>query len=103
MDSPHDTSETEPPGTGGAGPLRATREWQDAQWKRWPTEADWPGLLTIYEAAAYLRVHHHTIRAALVPDRSGRADLPHKKVRGAYRIRKKALDSWGEVASYRGD
>lgn len=79
----------------------ATREWQDDLWRRWPTPAEWPGWLTVYEAAAYVRVHHHTIREALEPDRSGRASLAHKKIGGTYRIRKSVLDAWNDVESYR--
>lgn len=68
--------------------VKASSEWQLARWTQWPREEDWPGLLDIFEAAAFCRVHPDTIRAAVRPGRDGKAPLAHQRWGAAYRIRK---------------
>lgn len=77
---------------------KATRAWQVALWACWPTEAHWPGVMDIYEAAAFRRVHPDSIRRACTPDRQRRARLAHQRIGAAYRIRKTALEGLGAVA-----
>lgn len=73
--------------------------WQLARWAAWPTEESWPGMMDLYEAAAFLRVHPMTIRRACQPDRKGNAAMSHQRVGSAYRISKRSLLAWGAVKS----
>lgn len=77
--------------------IKASATWQEALWKKWPHESDWPGYLDVYESAAFLRVSPDTIRRALVTGRDGRALLPHSRPAGIYRIRKEDLYTFGRV------
>jgi hypothetical protein len=72
--------------------VKETEDWQLARWAVWPTEADWPGVLDVFEAAAFLRVHPSTIRAATKPNvGTGRVILPCQRIGGALRFRKTDL------------
>ncbi len=84
-------------GRGRATKLKSSRDFQDILWKKWPAEADWPGRLDVYEAAAYCRVSPDLIRDALTTGRDGRAKLPHSRLGIVYRIRKADLDCFGRV------
>ena len=74
---------------------------EDMLWSRWPTPERWPGILSIDEAAAYLRVSSDYIRDITTPGRDGRALLRHQDLVGKAgakgktmkRIRKADLDS----------
>lgn len=77
--------------------IKSSAEWQDALWRKWPQESDWPGYLDVYESAAFLRVSPDTIRRALITGRDGRALLPHSRPAGIYRIRKEDLCAFGRV------
>lgn len=74
---------------------------EDALWSRWPTPERWPGILSVDEAAAYLRVSSDYIRDITTPGRDGRALLRHQDLVGKAgakgktmkRIRKADLDS----------
>lgn len=79
-------------------PLKSSREWQDEQWRKWPSEADWPGSLDLYEAAAFRRVSPATIRRAIVKDRAGCASLRHQRLgRTGLRFAKADLQAFGLV------
>lgn len=77
--------------------MKATDDWQAAQWARWPREEDWPATLDVYEAAALLRVSHDLIRSLLVTDRLGRAKLRHTRLGVTIRIKKSDLLAYGVV------
>ncbi len=77
--------------------LKSSADWQLAQWVRWPLEAQWPGVMDLYEAAAFRRVHPSTIRRACMPGRDKRAELPHQRIGVSYRITKSALQNFGAV------
>jgi hypothetical protein len=76
---------------------KMTRAWQAALWALWPAEAQWPGVLDLYEAAAFRRVHPDTIRRLCLPDRHGQAQLQHQRLGASYRIRKASLERVGLV------
>jgi hypothetical protein len=78
--------------------IKSTEDWQLALWRRWPLEQDWPGILDIYEAAAYSRVSPASIRRATTPGRDGRARLAHR--RSPIRIRKADLDVYRLVPGW---
>jgi hypothetical protein len=80
-----------------AARLKRTAEYADLLWKKWPRAEDWPGSLTIYEAAAYKRVEYKTIWRACKPGRDGKARLSHQRFGTDYRISKAALDRFGLV------
>lgn len=75
---------------------------EDMLWARWPTPERWPGILSVDEAAAYLRVSSDYIRDVTTPGRDGRAQLRHQNLPGKAgrrgktmkRIRKADLDSF---------
>lgn len=77
---------------------KSTRDWQNSLWAHWPTEAQWPTPLDLYESAAYKRVHPDTIRRLCTPDRKGQAKLRHQRIGASFRIRKADLDAIGMVA-----
>lgn len=79
--------------------VKARSEWQASQWRDWPRVEDWPASLTVYEAAALLRVSPDTIRRILTTDRLGRAALCHTRVGAIYRIKKSDLLKYGAVPS----
>lgn len=76
---------------------RKSREFQESLWRKWPTPADWPGVLDLYEAAAYRRVGYGTIWRACQCDRAGRASLAHQRLGDVYRVTRTALDAFGAV------
>jgi hypothetical protein len=78
---------------------KCAEAWQLAQWKKWPTEANWPGVMDLYQAAAFRLVHPSTIRRACQPDRNGNAELAHQRFGSAYRITKRSLESFRAVKS----
>lgn len=80
-----------------AAKIKATAEWQNDLWNRWPREDCWPAKMDVYEAAAYLRVSPDTIRRALIVARDGKARLAHQRLGALYRIRKIDLDVFGVV------
>lgn len=80
-----------------AAKIKATAEWQNELWKRWPCEDCWPAKMDVYEAAAYLRVSPDTIRRAVTVARDGKARLAHQRLGALYRIRKIDLDAYGLV------
>lgn len=80
-----------------AARYKRSAEYAEALWKKWPTAREWPGVLDLYEAAAYLRVCYNTVRRACLPDRKGRAALRHQRLGAAYRITREALDRFGVV------
>ncbi|WP_334319087.1 helix-turn-helix domain-containing protein [Termitidicoccus mucosus] len=80
-----------------AAKTKATAEWQNELWKRWPREECWPAKMDVYEAAAYLRVSPYTIRRAVTVARDGKARLAHQRLGALYRIRKIDLDAYGAV------
>jgi hypothetical protein len=82
---------------GRATKIKSSRRFQEELWQRWPAEADWPGRLNVYEAAAYCRVSPDLIRDALTLGRDGKSRLPHCRIGGIYRIRKADLEVFGQV------
>lgn len=76
---------------------KRSREFQEALWRKWPTPADWPGTLDIYEAAAYKRIEYKSIWMACQPGRDGKARLEHQRFGNTYRISKAKLDAFGVV------
>lgn len=82
---------------GATNEAKASHAWQASLWALWPTEAHWPGIMDIYEAAAFRRVHPDTIRRACLPDRAKAARLEHQRIGSAYRIRKASLQKLGLV------
>jgi len=77
--------------------MKAAEAWQNDLWLRWPRVECWPGILDIYEAAAYLRVSPDTIRTPVTVGRDGKAKLAHQRPNSIYRIRKTDLDAFGSV------
>lgn len=77
--------------------LKSSREWQDAQWRKWPTPAHWPESLDVYEAAAYKRISPSSIIRASEPGRDGKAKLGHQRFGGIRRYSKATLDAFGVV------
>ena len=77
---------------------RTSRAYQDSLWAKWPTAADWPGSLDLYEAAAYKRVAYLTLWRACQRGRDGKAQLAHQRFGDTYRVTKTALDRFGAVA-----
>jgi hypothetical protein len=77
--------------------VRRSSALADELWTRWPKPEDWPGRLDLYEAAAYLRVNHKTVRRACLAGRDGRAALRHQRIGAQYRIAKRDLDTLGLV------
>jgi hypothetical protein len=82
---------------GNATKSKSSRKFQIELWQQWPTEADWPGILDVYEAAAYRRVSPDMIRRALTLGRDSKSKLAHSRYGVAYRIRKVDLDNFGRV------
>jgi hypothetical protein len=76
---------------------KRSRIWQDMLWQHWPTPAQWPGTLDVFEAAAYKRLSEDTIRAAARPGRDRRAKLRHQRFGATYRFAKADLDTYGLV------
>ena len=82
---------------------KKSEAFSDALWAKWPTPAQWPGSLDLYEAAAYRRISYGTIWRACQIDRSGKAALSHQRFGTVYRISRAALDAFGVVAERRAD
>ena len=83
-----------------AAPVRVdqkSREYQDSLWAKWPTPADWPGSLNIYEAAAYKRISYDTVWTACQCGSDGKSRLAHQRFGNTYRLAKAALDAFGAV------
>ena len=80
--------------------FKRSSEYAEMLWAKWPQAEDWPGVLDVYESAAYLRVHYNTLFRACTPDRTGRARLAHQRIGLAYRISRAALDSFGFVPAH---
>lgn len=69
-----------------------------ALWARWPACDRWPGILDLYEAAAYLRVDYKSIwRACQVGRSDKKAALKHQRIGSIYRIARADLDTFGRV------
>lgn len=66
-------------------------------WQQWPSPAQWPGVMDLYEAAAYRRVDYKTLWRACQKGRDGCARLSHQRFGTDYRITKDALDNFGLV------
>jgi hypothetical protein len=81
-----------------AARFKRTAAYADLLWQRWPTEAHWPAVLDLYEAAAFRRVDYKTIwKACKVSRTDGRAQLAHQRFGASYRITKAALQRFGAV------
>jgi hypothetical protein len=78
-------------------PDRTSRAFQDSLWAKWPTPAQWPGSLDLYEAAAYKRVAYLTLWRACQKGRDGMARLEHQRLGSIYRVDKAKLDAFGRV------
>ena len=72
-------------------------EWQFECWRKWPKPENWPAILDVYEAAAFLRVSHWTLRRATVTGRDGRAKLSHQRIGSVIRFRRSDLEKFGLV------
>lgn len=77
--------------------FKRTAEFAEQLWAKWPREADWPGVLDLYEAAAFCRVSYNTILRACQPGRDHKARLAHQRFGSIYRIKKAALERFGLV------
>lgn len=71
-------------------------------WERWRTPEAWPGVMSVAEAAAYLRVSTDWIRDMTEVGRDGKSQLRHQRLPGkgdreTRRIRKIDLDAIGLV------
>jgi hypothetical protein len=80
---------------------KKSAEYAEALWAKWPTPAQWPGSLDLYEAAAYRRISYGTIWRACQIDRAGKAALAHQRFGTVYRISRAALDAFGVVGERR--
>jgi hypothetical protein len=80
-----------------ANAFKSSRVWQDECWARWPTDAAWPQVLDMYEAAARLRVSPDSLRRATKTDRDGKARLAHQRIGSVYRFRSRDIDAFGQV------
>lgn len=69
----------------------------DLLWQRYPRSERWPGVLDLYEAAAYKRVCYNTLWRACIPGRDGKSRLRHQRFGAAYRIARVDLDRFGLV------
>lgn len=99
---PYDCSRTNPKawqelGYKSANAYRSSDEFRDACWSRWPTDAAWPRVLDVYEAAARLRTSPDSIRREATIGRDGKAKLAHQRIRAAYRFRLQDIDNYGQV------
>lgn len=72
--------------------VRITPSWQAALWQHWPRPEQWPALMDLCQAAAYLHVHPGTLRK-----KCAAAELRHQRVGAAYRITRADLDAYGRV------
>jgi len=72
--------------------------WQDSLWAKWRTPLDWPGVLSLYEAAAYKRVSYSTLWRACQPGADGKAELGHQKFGTSYRVFKSEMDAYRAVS-----
>jgi hypothetical protein len=77
--------------------FKASPEWQEGCWTRWPKEESWPGVLDLYEAAARVRMSPDTLRRAAATGRDGKAKLAHQRFGTSYRFRTRDIDSYGLV------
>ncbi len=78
--------------------LKRTAAYAELLWQRWPRVEDWPGVLDLYEAAAFLRVDYKSIwRACLVARTDGKARLCHQRIGNHYRIARGDLQRFGRV------
>lgn len=67
-------------------------------WRKWPRADDWPGVLDLYEAAAFLRVDYKSIwRACKVAKSDGKARLRHQRIGNSYRLDKADVAGFGRV------
>jgi hypothetical protein len=76
---------------------KSSEQYRDTLWRKYPAIDNWPQILDIYEAAAFLRVSPDTIRRALTCGRDGKARLAHSRPAGIYRIRTSDLLAFGRV------
>jgi excisionase family DNA binding protein len=66
-------------------------------WEQWKLPDDWPHLLNVMEAAAYLRVSQDVVCDALHIARDGRARLAHHRFGRRIIIRRSDLDAFSYV------
>lgn len=84
-----------------AAQIQSSDAWQDEQWQKWPSIDNWPWSLTVYEAAAILRVSPEKIRSSIKICRDGKAKLAHRRVGVTIRIQRSSLLDFGVVQSFR--
>ncbi len=78
--------------------FKRTAAFADSLWQKWPAESDWPGVLDLYEAAAFLRVDYKSVwRACKVGRTDKKARLAHQRIGTNYRIRRADLVALGRV------
>lgn len=76
---------------------KTSEEFQLGLWAKWPMEEMWPGVLDLYEAAAYKRVNYQTLYKACQTGKDGRSKLAHQRFGTGYRIKRATLDAFGYV------
>ncbi len=80
-----------------ANDFKSSDEFQDECWSRWPTDAAWPRVVDVYEAAARLRTSPSSIRREATIGRDGKAKLAHQRLGATYRFRLQDIDNYGLV------
>lgn len=76
---------------------RMSAAYAEGLWAKWPSPKQWPAVLDLYEAAAYLRVSYNYMWRLCQLGRDGKAQLAHRRIGALYRIARRDLDALGQA------